>query len=289
MPYDEQDYSDYPDERDPWAEAAAARDIADAMRAEEDKLAEMDMFPTDVGVISPGPGMSYDAGPMPVSQPWTPELTPLERMQARDQPGSRTIMMTESSPYSQDALIAQEAQRRYEAGRMYDFYVNNGMDPAEAMAETGIGMFGGTSTSTYGKPMTAYQRAQVERWNKPQGLTPYQQAQVSRWERQDASKRDPLLGQRIRDLGKEIRDVEQSIAQNPRLATGDQSYLLSQMRAELADLMRQYNQQQSRVAAPAPAVTAPSAPSPFAEGQIVRSRSDPSRRFRIVNGKPVPL
>ena len=97
----------------------------------------------------------------------------LSRLQAADQPGSRTIAVRSEPQYSDASLANQRNAMLYNAMKKFDAGDRSPEVMAAAMG------------SAAPKAMTPYQQAQVERWNKPSTITPYQQAEIERWKRQD--------------------------------------------------------------------------------------------------------
>lgn len=144
--------------------------------------------PSPPGRMYMGPPISeqaFQAMPPGVTAPPPPQLSPQQQMaaqqrvaagtgglspqtqlaqaQASDRPGSSTISVnTTQDPEIQAAAAA--AQAKYEATQKYRSLVNSNVSPADAIAQSGLSMFAG---GTPQKPMTAFQQAQVNRWQNP--------------------------------------------------------------------------------------------------------------------------
>lgn len=174
--YDFGDWMDYPDERDPISEAQAATMLADEMRREEAALSDI------------GQGIALPVSPPVMSQPVLggPGVEDW-RNYVQETMRDRGVMPLPSGVDYESQAAAEQARSKFEAQQLYNFYVNNGMAPEEALAQSGAGMFTATAPGAP-KPMSAYQQAQVQRWQQPPQLTPYQQAQIGRWTAQDAAK-----------------------------------------------------------------------------------------------------
>lgn len=66
--------------------------------------------------LQSAPGTSINL----VAPPTAPAPTRLERLQAMDRPGTRTVSLMEESPYSDVSMAAQQAMMRYEAIRRFN-------------------------------------------------------------------------------------------------------------------------------------------------------------------------
>lgn len=184
-------------------------------------------------------GVTNRLGPPPVLSPqqqmalqsrlargtgYEPPQATLARLRAGDRPGVRTLsVMPETRP--EVMADASRAQMQFEATQGMRRAIANGMPYEEAFRQFAPAIFG---QSAMQKPLTAYQQAQIARWNKKPEMTPYQQAQVSRWrsepsyyerkefdavvdelnkKREDLSWRDPETA-RAKALMEQISDLE---------------------------------------------------------------------------------
>jgi hypothetical protein len=106
-------------------------------------------------------------------------MTQLQQAQAADRPGSRTISLDSAPP---SITSSDEASQRFAVQQQIQQAIKGGMTAADALATYGQDLFGAG-----GKPMTPYQRAEVDRWNQPKAITPFQRAQMDRWKNQGAA------------------------------------------------------------------------------------------------------
>lgn len=118
---------------------------------------QFNQLPTGARITPPPPVLSPDEQ-MAAQRRIAPEsdAAVLARLQAADLPG-RTTLGVQSERDPETLAAAAGAQRKFEAERTYRWMVANGATPADALAQSGVGLFGTTAA----KPMTAYESAQI--------------------------------------------------------------------------------------------------------------------------------
>lgn len=178
------------EEQFPMQRAEAAAMLAEEMRREEEALTGgVPWTPPAAPVSAPGPTMAdlrsqYNAAVSERDD--TAALAAMRQIESArgGDPGSIIRVQTQV-PYE----IPSPAQQQYEAQQAYQSEIDRGIPPDVAWNRHGPQIMAGTAGS---KPMTQYQQAQVERWQKPPMLTPYQEAQIARWKEQDTRKKTPV-------------------------------------------------------------------------------------------------